>query len=141
MTLLAAQSPFAKLRFLVEQDVNSVDKQFKILDKAMMQKSLDKIHQRYPFLRQQTMTLNSENLKRLERLSNIKINQNDGQSSSESENSQFSQNDDEFLNCDMDIDEDVNEELEAKMGNRQSISESSASGSFRKKNRMGNLKQ
>lgn len=40
----------------------------------------------------------------------------------------------------MDIDEDVNEELEAKMGNRHSISESSASGSFRRKSKMGNLK-
>ena len=41
------------------------------------------------------------------------------------------------MNCE-DIDEDVNEELESKMGNRQSISESSGSGAFRKKNKMNN---
>jgi len=86
------------------------------------------------------MTLNSENLKRLDRLSNIKINQDRESGGTSDSESDASQNDDEFINCDMDVDEDVNEELESKMGNRQSISESSGSGAFRKKNKMENLK-
>ena len=64
------------------------------------------------------MTLNSENLKRLDRLSNIKINQDHESGGSSNSESDASQNDEEFINCDMDVDEDVNEELESKMGNR-----------------------
>tara|TARA_B110000285_G_C14939913_1_gene521502 strand:- start:193 stop:747 length:555 start_codon:yes stop_codon:yes gene_type:complete len=85
------------------------------------------------------MTLNSENLKRLDRLSNIKINQDRESGSASNSESEASQNDDEFANCE-DVDEDVNEELESKMGNRQSISESSGSGAFRKKGKMEGLK-